>query len=75
MIYNFQTKEKHEAWAMLHAMDLYFALWDIDRDFFRRHLKHNPDNLSGKQLDILEKGREELRDIMTSHGVDFENVP
>jgi hypothetical protein len=74
MIYKFQTKNPEEAWAMMKAMDLYLCLWDLDQDFFRSHLKHNPDDLSGEQLDILEKGRDALYEIMASHGVDFDNV-
>lgn len=61
-------------WMAFHGSDLYFTLWDFDNDVLRNHIKYNPDNLSGKQLDLLEKIRDELYEIMSSHGVDFNSV-
>ena len=72
MIYKFQTKDKTEAWAMMHAMDLYLSLWDIDQDFFRSNLKYA--ELTDEEYKLLDEGREQLRDIMAGHGVDFDNV-
>ena len=66
MIYKFQTKDKHEAWMMLHSMDLYFALWDIDQHL-RSEIKYN-------DKEEYEPIREELHDIMTGHKVDFNHI-
>jgi hypothetical protein len=73
MIYKFQTKNESEAWAMMHAMDLYFCLWDLDQDFFRAKLKYD-DELTEEQQDILQSARDTLYEIMADHGVDFEHV-
>jgi hypothetical protein len=72
MIYKFQTRDKDEAWAMMHAMDLYFCLWDLDQDFFRAKLKYG--ELTDKEDDILQSARDTLYEIMADHGVDFNHV-
>jgi hypothetical protein len=72
MIYKFQTKNESEAWAMMHAMDLYFCLWDLDQDFFRAKLKYG--ELTDKEDDILQSARDTLYEIMADHGVDFNHV-
>ena len=54
--------------------NLYFTLWDLDNNFFRHHLKYNPDNLSEEQLDILEKGRDKLYELLEKYNVDFDHV-
>jgi len=72
MIYKFQTKDRDEAWAMMHAMDLYLSLWDLDQDFFRAKLKYG--DLTDEQYKLLDEGREQLGEIMAGYGVDFNNV-
>jgi hypothetical protein len=72
MIYKFQTRDKDEAWAMMHAMDLYFCLWDLDQDFFRAKLKYG--ELTDKEDDILQSARDTLYEAMSTHGVDFNHV-
>lgn len=57
-----------------HGSDLYFTLWDLDQDYFRKNIKYNPRDLSDEQLIILEEARDELYKIMSEHGVDFDHV-
>ena len=56
-----------------HGSDCYFSLWDIDQ-YMRNHCKYNPSKLTGDQLDAIQKVRDELREIMSEHGVDFNQV-
>ena len=56
-----------------HGDDLYFILWDLDQ-YLRSHIKYNPDKLSSKQIDILDKTRDKLYELMSDHAVDFEHV-
>jgi hypothetical protein len=49
----------------------YVALWDIDQ-WLRARLKYD-DTLTDGQYEAYEKTREELRDIMSRHGVSFDD--
>jgi hypothetical protein len=49
----------------------YVALWDIDQ-WLRARLKYD-DTLTDGQYEAYEKTREELRDIMSSRGVSFDD--
>ena len=64
----------NDLWMAYRGDSLYFVLWDLDQNFFRHHLKYNSDNLSRKQLEILEKGRNRLYELMEEHDVDFNHV-
>lgn len=67
----FETEDKQEAELHLKAGDYKLILWDLD-NWLRNHVKYNPDELSGPQLDILDKTREELRDIMFRYNVSLD---
>ncbi len=73
MRYQLETNDKQDFYMALHGSDFYFSLWDIDQ-YLRNQSKYNPDNLSGKQLDAVDKVREELHEIMSEHGVDFNQI-
>jgi len=49
----------------------YVALWDIDQ-WLRARIKYD-DTVTGEQYEAYEKTREELRDIMSSRGVSFDD--
>lgn len=74
MIYTIQTKDKEEFYLLSHAGDFYWVLWDFAQDVLRHHLKHNPENLTAEQLDILEKVRDRFYELMSEHGVDFDHI-
>lgn len=69
--YIFETDDKQEAELHLKAGDYKLVLWELD-GWLRSHVKYNPDKLSGPQLDILDKTREELRDIMFRYNVSLD---
>jgi hypothetical protein len=56
-----------------HGDDLYFLLSDLDK-WLRNHIKYNPNNLSSKQIDILDKARDELYRLMEENGIDWDHV-
>lgn len=66
--YIFETDDKQEAELHLKASNYLSSLFDLD-NWLRNHVKYNPEKLSGPQLDILDKTREELRNIMLSYNV------
>jgi len=72
--FTFTENDNSDYYIISHADDFYDTLWDLDNVFFRHHLKHNPDNLSEEQLDILQKGRDKLYELLDEHGVDFDHV-
>jgi len=49
----------------------YIILWDIDQ-WLRSKMKHD-DTLTDGQYEAYEKTREELRDMMTSRGITFDD--
>jgi hypothetical protein len=53
----------------VNAGNYYCVLWDIDQ-YLRSKLKHG--DLKDEQYDVLEKTREELRDLMNTYNVTFE---
>ena len=53
------------------APDMYCVLWDIDQ-WLRGKLKYGDDFKDAD--DALEKTREELHDLLQSHGVDLDEL-
>lgn len=53
----------------VNAGNYYSVLWDIDQ-YLRGKLKHG--DLKGEQYEVLDKTREEIRDLMSSYNVTFE---
>ena len=64
----------NDLYMAYHGDDLYFTLWDLDQGFFRYHLKHNPTDLTEEQLEILQKGRDMLYELMEEYNIDFNKV-
>ncbi len=73
MRYQISTNDKQDFYMAFHGSDFYFSLWDLDQ-YLRNQCKHNPNLLAGEQLDAIEKVRDELREIMSEHGVDFNHI-
>jgi hypothetical protein len=73
MRYQLATNDKQDFYMVFHGSDFYFSLWDLDQ-YLRNQVKHNPNKLSGEQLDAIEKVREQLNEIMSEYGVDFNHI-
>jgi len=73
MRYQISTNDKQDFYMAFHGSDFYFTLWEFDQDVLRKKIKYG-ENLSKKQIDILEKVRDELYEIMSEHGVDFNHI-
>ena len=69
--YIFKTDDKEEAELHLKAGDYKICLWDLDQ-WLRNHVKYNPEQLSEPQVDILEKTRDELRDLLINHNISLD---
>lgn len=59
-------EENAEHKLAVNAGNYYAVLWDIDQ-YLRSKLKHG--DLTGEQYEVLEKTREELRDLMNTYNV------
>ena len=69
--YIFKTDDKEEAELHLKAGDYKICLWDLDQ-WLRNHVKYNPEQLSEPQVNILEKTRDELRDLLIHHNISLD---
>ena len=49
----------------------YNVAWDIDQ-YLRSQTKYAPDSMSQEVYDALSKTRDQLREIMTDNGVNFD---
>jgi hypothetical protein len=63
--------DQEEHTVAVHAKDLYLSLWDLDQ-WLRGRIKYPEQNTFESPEDALEKTREQLREIMTDHGVNLE---
>jgi hypothetical protein len=59
-------EENAEHKLAVNAGNYYAVLWDIDQ-YLRSKLKHG--DLKDEQYEVLEKTREELRDLMNTYNV------
>lgn len=66
-----KTDDREEAELHLKAPEYKLCLWDLDK-WLRNHVKYNPEKLSGPQIDILEKTREELRDLLINYNISLD---
>ena len=62
----------NDIYMAYHGDDFYFVLWDLDNDYFRKKIKYG--DLSDKEYELLQEGRDMLRRLMEEHGVDFDRV-
>ena len=72
--YTFGDDDRSDFYMITHGEDFYFVLWDFSQEWLRYHLKHNPENLTADQLDILDKTSERFYELMAEHGVNFDEV-
>ena len=54
------------------SVHLCLALYDIEA-WLRSELKHN-DNFTKEQYDVLENARDKYFEILSSHGIDLDNL-
>jgi len=75
VILEFNLPDDNDDWEM-HKManDMWLALWDFDMQYLRNQIKHNPDNLTEKQLDAVERVRDKLHEILSERNVDLDRV-
>ena len=73
MRYSIQTNDKQEFYLAFHGNDFYYCLWNFDNDVLRNYLKYD-DSLTSEQIEIVEKIRDRLYEIMSEHNVDFEHI-
>jgi hypothetical protein len=66
--------DQHEHLVAVHATDLYMSLWDLDQ-WLRGKIKYPEENKFKSKMDVLEKTREQLREIMENRGVNLEMMP
>ena len=53
--------------------NFYFVLWDLDQHL-RTITKYNPDKLSSKQVDLADKVRDKIYELMEEYDIDFNHV-
>ena len=73
MRYQISTNDREDFYLAFHGKDFYFTLWEFDQDVLRKKIKYD-ESLTQEQLDIVEKIRDELYEVMSEHGVDFDHV-
>jgi len=56
-----------------HGSDFYFTLWDLDQ-FLRTITKYNPDDLNEDVVDMADKIRDKIYDLMDDYDIDFNHV-
>ena len=73
MKYQISTNDKDDFYLAFHGADFYFTLWEFDQNVLREKIKYGQ-NYTDKEIELLEKIRDELYEIMSEHGIDFEHI-
>ena len=63
----------NDLYMAYHGTDFYFTLWELDQ-FLRTITKYNPDDLSEDVVDMADKVRDKIYDLMNDNDVDFNHV-
>lgn len=63
----------NDLYMAYHGTEFYFTLWDLDQ-FLRTITKYNPDDLSEDVVEMADKIRDKLYDIMNDNDIDFNHV-
>ena len=63
----------NDLYMSYHGDDLYFVLWDLDQHL-RTITKYNPDDLSEDVVEMADKIRDKLYDLLDEHNMDFNHV-
>ena len=63
----------NDLYLAYHGADFYFTLWDLDQ-FLRTITKYNPDDLSEEVVDMADKIRDKIYDLMDDYDIDFNHV-
>jgi hypothetical protein len=56
-----------------HASDMYFVLYEMDQ-WLRSQIKYNESAYDDKQIETLEKVREQLREFIEQHNFNLDMV-
>jgi hypothetical protein len=54
------------------ATEAHLCLWEMDQ-WLRGNVKHAPDNMTEEEVTGYEKSREQLRDLMSSYNLSFDD--
>jgi len=73
MRFQLSTNDREDFYMAFHGRDFYRVLWEFDEDVLRAKIKYD-ESLTDEQTELLEKVRDELREIMDDHGVDFSHI-
>jgi hypothetical protein len=73
MRFQISTNDREDFYLAFHGKDFYYALWELDQDVLRKKIKYGED-LTDEQLEVYQKIRDDLYEIMSEHGVDFDHV-
>lgn len=71
VIFEFTDEDHHDLIIFQQAYNMYSALFDIQEEF-RQWVKYNDKNLTGDQLDAIDKFRERFHDILQENKVSIE---
>jgi len=69
----FNNDDDSDFYMITNASNMYFVLWDFD-NYLRSKLKYPDDNDKKLNIKTLEIVRDELRELMEDHGIDFNHV-
>lgn len=61
-------EERNEFELAFSAQKMYAVIWDF-KEWLRNQLKHNPDNLSEKECELLEKVSDKFYDFINEYEV------
>ena len=68
----FNLPDEHQEYAVANkGFDLSMIIWDLDQ-WLRSELKYR-ESLTQEQGDVYEAVREQLREIMSEHGLTFDD--
>lgn len=67
------NEQKRKFKTALKADDLVFALREFDEHVLRQMIKYDP-NLTQDQLEVLEKVRGELHDLLRDNDIDLDDL-
>lgn len=65
------TSDKDTHLYSVHGLDFLCSLWDLDQ-WLREQIKYNAEGKPEAEIEGYEKTRDQLREIMDSHGVNLE---
>ena len=65
-------EEQEDIKSALNGYKWKLSMWDLDQHL-RSIVKYNHGNPTGEQMDLVEKLREEIREILSGYGLNLED--